>query len=100
MSVWPIGPPAAGERVKVLANINKKRRDICLRHRPTEIFEEVEGGGGGVCLSSVELVRHFFTFFRCWKARPFFGVGIELLYLSDVELSHSITEWRKKHMGI
>ena len=31
--------------LKVLANINKKRRDICLRHGPTEIFEEVEGGG-------------------------------------------------------
>ncbi len=53
-----------------------------------------------MCLSQVELVRHFFTVFRCWKARPYFGVGIELLCLSDVELSHSITEWVKKHMGI
>ncbi len=30
----------------------------------------------------------------------YFGVGIELLYLSDVKLSHSITEWGEKHMGI
>ena len=52
--------------------------------------EEVEGGGASL---TVELVRHFFTVFRCWKAWPYFGVGIELLYLSDVELSHSITEW-------
>jgi hypothetical protein len=55
---------------------------------------------GGYASPSVKLVRHFFTVFRCWKARPYFGVGIELLYLSDVELSHSITEWGKIHMGI
>jgi hypothetical protein len=49
--------------------------------------------GGGVCLSTVEIVRHFFTVFH-------FGIGIELLYLSDVELSHSIIELKKRDMGI
>ncbi len=46
-----------------------------------------------MCFSTVELVRHFFTVFH-------FGIGIELLFLSDVELSHSIIELKKKDMGI
>ncbi len=54
------------------------------------------GGGGGVPL----YCRTCSTFFHSFSLGIGIGIGIELLYLSDVELSHSITEWGKKHMGI
>ncbi len=54
--------------------------------------EEDEGGGGeGVSLLLSNLFDISSQFFVVEEV-SYFGVGIELLYLSDVKLSHSITE--------
>jgi hypothetical protein len=66
---------------------------ICRMRLTKKYLKKLRGEGGGCASLTVELVRHFLTVFRCWTGRAFFCVGRELLYLSDVELSHSITEW-------
>jgi hypothetical protein len=59
-----------------------------------------KGGREGVHLSLSNLFDIYSQFFVVEKVGSYFSVGKELLYLSDVELSHSITEWWKKYMGI
>ncbi len=57
-------------------------------------------GGGGVLLY-IELVRHFFAVFRLFKKWGLISdIGIELLYLSDVELSCQISDEEKIRMTI
>jgi hypothetical protein len=63
----------------------------CLKVKRLESFFKNEGGGGPFL--SVEFVR-------LWQRIPYSVVHTDFLDCSNVEVSHSITELKKKYMGI
>ncbi len=52
----------------------------------------MKGGGGGHFLS--------IEFVRLWQRIPYSVVHTDFLDCSNAEVSHSITELKKKYMGI
>ncbi len=84
-------------RITVHINYNDyKTITICPPQYLDKFLCKNEGGGGGRgCCSFlyVEFVPH-------WQRIPYSVVHTDLLDCSDVEISHSITELKKKDMGI